>query len=662
MSYQVIARKWRPQTFEEVTGQEAITRTLRNALEHDRLHHAYLFSGARGVGKTTTARLLAKALNCHKTTKPNAQPCSFNDPAACVSCREISESRSIDVLEFDAASHTKVEEIRDIILESININPARDRYKIFIIDEVHMLSTSSFNALLKTLEEPPERVEFIMATTELHKVPDTILSRCQEFEFRTIAVSKIFERLRLIADAEKINVSDEALKEIARSGEGSMRDAQSNFDQVISFSGERIETADVTSALGLASAEMLTRITQAIAANEPKQALLVVDELISRGQDLRNFARDLLAFFRDLLVFKMANDAENLLDTAILSRSEMEENAAPFSESDLIRFFNSLSETETKLKEATQSRYVLEIGLVKLIEMRRVAPIEKILERLAKLESALTGADYTPNVAAEKKVSRTIEPSPTEKKTLKVDFPADEVPFAIGETQISRFSGANDSISEFRAKERKIAEPAEFADSTSNDKESAPSVEKNEVRVSVIAEPPPSAQTEVVRSSNFEEPPEFNESFETAAKFSPIDAEFLDNIAVKLPAIDAAELEHVEDKWLDEAFENKLARLGDKLYPLKNAGQIVAVLLEHSFSNGKSEMTEENPAAAAPTNGRTKTTFEMPTFEEDDESDVIPELPENASQEELLAYAHSHPLVRKAMRVFRAKIEEVKRI
>ena len=202
MTYTVIARKWRPQTFEEVTGQEAITRTLRNAVEHERLHHAYLFSGARGVGKTTTARLLAKALNCHKTTKPNPVPCKPTERMLCVSCREIAEGRSIDVLEFDAASHTKVEEIRDIILESINVSAARDRYKVFIIDEVHMLSTSSFNALLKTLEEPPPNIVFIMATTELHKVPDTILSRCQEFQFRTIPLQKIYDRLKFIAEAE----------------------------------------------------------------------------------------------------------------------------------------------------------------------------------------------------------------------------------------------------------------------------------------------------------------------------------------------------------------------------------------------------------------------------------------------------------------------------
>src|ERR1041385_1526420 len=180
MSYQVIARKWRPQSFEEVTGQEAITRTLRNAIEHQRLHHAYLFSGARGVGKTTTARLLAKALNCHKAKQPTATPCRTDDPDHCASCREISESRSIDVLEIDAASNTGVENVRDAIISSVGIAPARDRYKIFIIDEVHMLSTQAFNALLKTLEEPPPRVTFIMATTERHKVPETILSRCQQ--------------------------------------------------------------------------------------------------------------------------------------------------------------------------------------------------------------------------------------------------------------------------------------------------------------------------------------------------------------------------------------------------------------------------------------------------------------------------------------------------
>lgn len=397
MSYQVIARKWRPQTFAEVTGQEAITRTLRNAIEHDRLHHAYLFSGARGVGKTTTARLLAKALNCHKSNSPTIAPCSFNDPTACASCREIAEGNSLDTIEFDAASNTGVDKIRDLVLENIDIAPARDRFKIFIIDEVHMLSNSSFNALLKTLEEPPARVVFIMATTELHKVPDTILSRCQQFEFRTIALAKIIERLKLIAETEKIDVSADALREIARAGEGSMRDAQSAFDQVISFSGEKIDVSDVTNALGIAGVDLLNRVIFAIAEQKPVEALKVVDELISRGQDLRNFCRDLLVHIRDLLVAKVAGDADGLLDSALLPQSELNKQADRFSETDLTRFFHSLSETETKLRDALQPRYVLEVGLVKLIEMRRVAGLEKILERLARLEATIAGGSFSPN-------------------------------------------------------------------------------------------------------------------------------------------------------------------------------------------------------------------------------------------------------------------------
>ncbi len=389
MSYQVIARKWRPQTFEEVTGQEAITQTLRNALEYDRLHHAYLFSGARGVGKTTTARLLAKSLNCRKTDKPNLLPCSINDPDACPSCVEISESRSLDVLEIDAASHTGIDSVRETIIESININPARDRYKVFIIDEVHQLSKPAFNALLKTLEEPPPNVVFIMATTELHKVPDTILSRCQEFLFRTIPLQKIFDRLKLIAEAEKIDISDEALREIARSGEGSMRDAQSNFDQVISFSGEKISVEDVGKSLGFASIQMIEGVVDAIAKQQPQAVLSIVDDIVSRGQDLRNFCRDLLSIFRDLLVFKVSGGAEGLIETSALSKDQMRNYAAEFSETDLLRFFNSLADTETQLKEATRTRYVVEIGLMKLIEMRRVPAIEKMIERLSALERSL---------------------------------------------------------------------------------------------------------------------------------------------------------------------------------------------------------------------------------------------------------------------------------
>ncbi len=639
MSYQVIARKWRPQTFEEVTGQEAITRTLRNAVEHDRLHHAYIFSGARGVGKTTTARLLAKSLNCHKTDKPNPSPCKPSEADACPSCREIAESRSIDVLEFDAASHTGVDDIRDLIIESININPARDRYKIFIIDEVHMLSNSSFNALLKTLEEPPPNVAFIMATTELHKLPDTILSRCQEFQFRTIPQQKIFDRLKTIAEAENINIADGALREIARSGEGSMRDAQSNFDQVISFSGENIEINDVVSALGIASTEMLTRIVEAIAGNKPAEALKIVDELISRGQDLRSFCRDLLSLFRDLLMVKIARDAEHLFDSALMNREELLKFAEPFSEADFIRFFNSLSETESKLREATQPRYVLEIGLVKLIEMRRVSPLETILERLAKLENALSNG----NLQIEKSEPETKLQPTAEKKKLAVDFPLDEVPFPVREVQSSRFevqSLADENLSE-SSDVAVVSEPASANFEIGN----LSNIKTGETRQQI----PDQIET---RKS----PPEYNPKSDLA--------ELIANMPSKMPPISSEDLEHIEDSWLDAAYETKLLRLGDDLFPIKNASKIIEVLLGDDSKTEVSAKIESsgNGTATAAARAREKFSFAPPVFETENESEELPELPENPTDEELWQYAANHPLTKKVMRVFRGKIVEVKKL
>lgn len=607
MSYQVIARKWRPQTFEEVTGQEAITQTLRNALEYDRLHHAYLFSGARGVGKTTTARLLAKALNCHKTEgKPNITPCRIDASDACPSCIEISESRSLDVLEIDAASHTGVDDIRDTILEGINIRPARDRFKVFIIDEVHMLSKSSFNALLKTLEEPPRNVVFIMATTELHKVPETILSRCQEFEFRTIPLQKIFDRLKLIANAETVAISDDALKELARSGEGSMRDAQSNFDQVISFSGEKIGVEDVTKALGLAGSEMLIRILNAIAERQPKIALMVVSELTSRGQDLRNFCRDLLSLFRDLLVFKVSDGDAALAESAALTPDELSEQAAHFTESDLIRFFNSLAETESKLREATQARYVAEIGLVKMIEMRSVAPIETLLERLAALESG------------------TVQPSPVqpqasasavpEKKTLN-EAPADEKPV---------FFDPPEPASDIPP------DPSEIA---------------------------PDQQVQGPAMENEEQPPA---AAEPVAPKRGYDLSFLDGIDLPLPDIPSEELVHADDDWLDNALDQKLAAAGEELKPLANAEQLLAAALKRR-SHPVAANSGQNGSSAAAAPALDIVPFTAPVF---DETPVIemPELSANPTEEELLAYANADPVVRSALRVFRGTIREVRKL
>src|SRR5437667_5073609 len=418
MAYQVIARKWRPQRFEDVTGQEVLTRTLQNAIEHGRLHHAYLFSGARGVGKTTTARLVARALNCHKSDQPTATPCAIIDDTACKSCREITEGRSMDVREIDAASNTGVDNVRDVILDMISVQAAkwegRARYRIFIIDEVHMLSGPAFNALLKTVEEPPPRVVFIMATTEEHKVPETIASRCQLFEFRTIATAKIADRLRLIADAEKISISDEAIREIARAGDGSMRDAQSALDQVISFAGEKIETEDVEKALGIAGADLLARVIKGIAENQPAEALAIVDDIVMRGHNLRNFCRDVLGHLRDLLIVKVAGDPK-LLDSSSMPTAELQKQANLFSESDLVRFFHSLAETEASLKEAANPRYQVEVGLVKLMEMRRLASLADLIGRIAKLENALR----TGKPPAERKTSQAAPASGSSKASTR---------------------------------------------------------------------------------------------------------------------------------------------------------------------------------------------------------------------------------------------------
>ncbi|MEZ5425866.1 MAG: DNA polymerase III subunit gamma/tau [Pyrinomonadaceae bacterium] len=619
MTYQVIARKWRPQSFEEVTGQEAITKTLRNAIEHERLHHAYIFSGSRGVGKTTTARLLAKALNCHKTELPNPNPCSFFSPDACVSCKEISESRSIDVFEFDAASHTGVDDIRELILESINVNPARDRYKVFIIDEVHMLSHSSFNALLKTLEEPPPRVEFIMATTELHKLPDTILSRCQEFEFRSISVQKIFDRLKQIAETEKIDVSDEGLREIARSGEGSMRDAQSNFDQVISFSGEKIGTEEVIKALGIASAEMLIRTLEAIGENNSAGILTIVDDLIRRGQDLRNFCRDLLAFFRDLLVVKLTGDPGNLLDTAIMETAQLRKIAEPFSEPDLIRFFNSLSETELKLHDALQPRYMLEIGLIKLVEMRRVTPIEELLKRIGKLETNAGGSPQSEPVSAQIETSKVKEDFP-EKKTLRVEVSPDEIPFPVVKEEKENTFTKEETV-------RSDSFNSEFSSTTSETRE----------------EPPQPQQT-----SNFIE---------------DFKANFVEKLPEHLSPIDSGELEHIEDNWLDSAYEKKLLLSGDDLGIIADASKIasrlIGVLGQNPISPAVEKPLPGNGTAFAPA---LEIPDLMPDFDEDLNEAPPFELPENPTEEEMYQFAQNHPLVKKALRIFRGKIIEIKRI
>lgn len=388
MSYQVIARKWRPQSFEEVTGQEAITRTLANSIRNRRLHHAFIFSGPRGVGKTTTARILAKALNC--AVELTDRPCG-----TCSSCREIATGSSIDVLEIDAASHTGVDNVREVIISNVGLSPARDRYRIYIIDEFHQLSVPAFNALLKTLEEPPPHAIFIMATTELHKVPDTVLSRCQVFEFKLIPEAKIVERLRLIAQSEGARVSDAALHRIAAAGEGSMRDAQSLFDQVIGFSGSEISEADAIAALGIVEVEFLRRTCAAIAAHDSKAILEVVDNLVNQGYDLRNFCRELMAYFRNLLVFKAVGKDTELLPIDDSEIPAYQAQSSMFSEAELVRGFHLLTDVEQSVRLSPEPRFQVEIGLLKLSELGRLRPLAELIARLEKLEKGVSGGSRT---------------------------------------------------------------------------------------------------------------------------------------------------------------------------------------------------------------------------------------------------------------------------
>jgi DNA polymerase-3 subunit gamma/tau len=378
MPYLVLARKWRPKTFDEVVGQTTVTRTLRNALASGRIGHAFLLSGARGVGKTTTARILAKALNCVKGPTPD--PCG-----ECDSCKEIAAGASLDVQEIDGATNNSVDQVREL-RESARYNPARDRFRIWIIDEVHMLSTGAFNALLKTLEEPPPRVKFIFATTEYHKLPDTILSRCQQYDFRMIPTRDIQAHLRAVADGEKIKVSDEALARIARAAEGSARDALSLFDQILSFSGEEVRDEDISALLGLIDRELLLAASRAVAAGDALGLLELVERLSDYGADHRNFARELILHFRDILLLKTAPDGSPLLALLVPEeRERMRPLAEAYSEEDLLRSLEVLTQLETDLRWAQDPRVTLELALLKMVQMRRLVPFAELVDRVERL-------------------------------------------------------------------------------------------------------------------------------------------------------------------------------------------------------------------------------------------------------------------------------------
>jgi len=380
MSYQVIARKYRPQLFDEVVGQPLITETLKNAIQTSRVAHGYIFSGARGVGKTTTARILAKALNCFRG--PTITPCG-----ECPSCQEIAAGNSVDVLELDAASNRGIDEIREL-RENVRYLPARDRYKVFIIDEAHMLTTEAFNALLKTLEEPPPRSLFLLATTEAHKLPSTIQSRCQHFTFRLLDYAEIYDRLQTVAKAEHIQAEEGALSALAQAAEGSLRDALSLLDQAIAACGEALDEKRVRQILGVVPTALLTELLEAVQAADARGVLEKVGHLGAEGYDLAHFCGEMTRLVRDLMVARSCGAESALLQVPQSERPRLAELAARFSEEDLSRFFQILLRTESEMRYSLQPRFHLELGLMKLVHARRLASLESLLSKLGALRPA----------------------------------------------------------------------------------------------------------------------------------------------------------------------------------------------------------------------------------------------------------------------------------
>jgi DNA polymerase-3 subunit gamma/tau len=378
MSYQVIARKYRPQRFAEVVGQEHVTQTLTNAIEQKRTAHAYLFCGPRGTGKTTIARIFAKCLRCKNA--PTTEPCDN-----CSECLAIAAGNSLNMLEFDAASNTQVEKIRDIIIDHVKYMPSSGAVKLYLIDEVHMLSNSSFNALLKTLEEPPEHVVFLFATTDPEKLPPTILSRCQRFDLRRIPSALITKHLALIAKQEKVKIDEAALYAIARGADGGLRDAESTLDQLISFCGDKIEEADVLSMFGLAAESQILKLSKAVLTGEIQTALTQLNELAQNGKDLGRLLSDLLNHFRNLLIFQVSRGDLNLLEVSEAEVAALKEQAALANTDAFTRILEVFADTEFRLRDAASKKILVEVALLKAIEARSALPLDAVLKQLNQL-------------------------------------------------------------------------------------------------------------------------------------------------------------------------------------------------------------------------------------------------------------------------------------
>lgn len=390
MAYEVLARKWRPKQFEDVVGQEHVTRTLQNAIESDRVAHAYLFIGSRGIGKTSLSRIFAKALNCEKG--PTAHPCD-----TCDMCREIAAGSSLDVVEIDGASNNGVDQIRDL-RDQVQFAPTRGKYRIFIIDEVHMLSAAAFNALLKTLEEPPPHVKFIFATTEGDKVLPTIISRCQRFDLRRIQTGEIVRRLRYICNAEQITIDDDALLAIARGAEGGLRDALSALDQLISFKGTELTEEDVLAVFGLISRKALEDLAQAVLTGSIPKILELVAHFDNSGKDMRRFVSELMGHFRNLLVYQQVGSEMARSDATDEQIAALAEQARLADAGRVIQIAELLSEVESKLRYSLSVRTLVEMTLIRCARVAKAVSIDELVRRITALRN--TAPQIQPAAAA----------------------------------------------------------------------------------------------------------------------------------------------------------------------------------------------------------------------------------------------------------------------